>query len=30
MEKIKSLADLKKKRDDLQANLSLRERGDNV
>ncbi|MBO4282939.1 MAG: (2Fe-2S) ferredoxin domain-containing protein [Bacteroidales bacterium] len=30
MDKIKSLADLKKKREDLQANLSLRERGDNV
>ena len=30
MDKIKSLADLKKKREDLQANLSLRERGDNM
>ena len=30
MDKIKSLADLKKKREDLQAGLSLRERGDNM
>ena len=30
MEKIKSLADLKKKREDLQSNLKLREQGDNV
>ena len=30
MDKIKSLADLKKKREDLRANLSLRERGDNM
>ena len=30
MDKIKSLADMKKKREDLQAGLSLRERGDNV
>lgn len=30
MDKITSLADLKKKRDDLQASLNLRERGDNV
>lgn len=30
MDKIKSLADLKKKREDLQTNLSLRERGDNM
>lgn len=30
MDKIKSLADLKKKREDLQSGLSLRERGDNV
>lgn len=30
MNKIKSLADLKKKREDLQAGLSLRERGDNM
>ncbi|MEG2069981.1 MAG: (2Fe-2S) ferredoxin domain-containing protein [Bacteroidales bacterium] len=30
MEKIKSLADLKKKRDELQSNLKLREQGDNV
>ncbi|HNW67233.1 MAG TPA: (2Fe-2S) ferredoxin domain-containing protein [Bacteroidales bacterium] len=30
MEKIKSLADLKKKREDLQSNLKLRELGDNV
>lgn len=30
MDKIKSLADLKKRREDLQTNLSLRERGDNV
>lgn len=30
MEKIKSLADLKKKREDLQSNLKLREMGDNV
>jgi NADP-reducing hydrogenase subunit HndB len=30
MDKIKSLADLKKKRDELKANLSLREDGDNA
>src|SRR5574344_273091 len=30
MEKIKSLADLRKKKDDLQANLKLREKGDNA
>ena len=30
MDKIKSLADLKKKREDLQVGLSLRERGDNM
>jgi NADP-reducing hydrogenase subunit HndB len=30
MEKIKSLADLKKKREDLQSNLKLREQGDNI
>ena len=30
MDKIKSLADLKKKREELQAGLSLRERGDNM
>lgn len=30
MEKIKSLADLKKKREELQSNLKLREMGDNV
>ena len=30
MEKIKSLADLKKKREQLQSNLQLREMGDNV
>jgi NADP-reducing hydrogenase subunit HndB len=30
MEKIKSLADLKKKREELQSNISLREKGDNV
>lgn len=30
MDKIKSLADLKKKREDLQTILSLRERGDNM
>ena len=30
MDKIKSLADLKKKREDLQSNLNLRERGDNM
>ena len=30
MDKIKSLADLKKKREELQSNLKLRESGDNV
>ena len=30
MEKIKSLADLKKKRDELQSKIELREEGDNV
>ena len=30
MEKIKSLEDLKKRREELQANLKLREQGDNV
>jgi NADP-reducing hydrogenase subunit HndB len=30
MDKIKSLADLKKKREELQSTLSLREKGDNV
>lgn len=30
MEKIKSLADLRKKKEDLQSNLKLRERGDNA
>ena len=30
MEKIKSLADLKKKREDLQSSINLREKGDNV
>jgi NADP-reducing hydrogenase subunit HndB len=30
MEKIKSLADLKKKKEELQSGLSLREKGDNV
>ncbi|MDR0970711.1 MAG: (2Fe-2S) ferredoxin domain-containing protein [Lentimicrobiaceae bacterium] len=30
MEKIKSLADLKKKREDLQSGIKLREQGDNI